>query len=325
MKKIYTTLGVVLLGTLTLFAQKESVNLGRVDFDAYDLGMRTPTDTLWPGDFENGTAALYGASNGGYVVGNNGYGDAGKGQVFISSATAVEGALFFFGGKTDGGNGSNVVAELRALDGTGETSAGAGQSGAPGTVLASVNIALSAVDTSGGFTAATFSSPTYVSGDFYVGFNVEGFAAGDTVGLVSTTDGDAGSSELSWEQWAAPGHEWYTMVAAWPLDIDFGIWAVVDNSAAGIEDENFFQGIKADCYPNPAVDNTSIVFELETASDVSIVIYSVTGQMVYSLDNGQLAQGRHTLDIPVSSFETGTYYYSITADQNRLTKKMIVK
>ncbi|MDP6909142.1 MAG: T9SS type A sorting domain-containing protein [Flavobacteriales bacterium] len=324
MRKIYFTMGVMLLSTLTVFAQRESVNLGRVDFNEFELGSRTPTDTLWPGDFDSGTPTLFGASNGGYVVGNNGYFDEAKGQVFISNATIVEGALFFFGAKDDGGNGSNVVAELRAFDGTtGTTSVGAGQQ-CPGTLLSSVNIALADVDTSGAFTAATFSAPQYVNGDFYVGFNVAGLASGDTVGLVSTDDGEGNGAELTWELWQG-GTDWYTMVAAWPLDFDFGIWAVVDNSSNGIEDESYFNGIKADCYPNPSVDVANIVFDLENASKVSLEIYSLSGQKVYNVDKGQLSQGQHTLNIPVSEFGSGTYYYSLNADGNRLTKKMVVK
>ncbi len=318
-------MGVVLLSSLTLFAQKESVNLGRVDFSEFELGSRTPTDTLWPGDFDSGTPSFYTDPDGGYVVGNNSYGDLGKGQLFISGATIVEGALFFFGAKEDGGNGSNVVAELRAFDGTtGTTTDGQGDQPSPGTLLSSVNMSLATdVDTSTTFSAATFSAPQNVDGDFYIGFNVAGLAAGDTVGLVSTEDGDGNASELTWEQWS--DGTWYTMLAAWPLDFDFGIWAIIGDGSNGIEDESYFNGIKADCYPNPSVDVANIVFDLEIASKVSLEIYSLTGQKVYSIDKGQMPQGQHTLDIPVADFGAGTYYYSLNANGNRLTKKMVVK
>lgn len=309
---------------MTLFAQKESTTVARFDHIDFAMGQRTPTDTLWAGDFENGTPTLNGSANGGFVVGNNGYMDYEKGQTFISNSTVVEGALFWFGAKTESGNDPSITVQIRDMDGTGTTDAGAGNT-APGTSLGSVDVAMSAVDTAGEFTAATFSSPVWVGGDFYLGFEVEALYAspGDTVGLVASADGEAGQSELSWEKWN--DGSWYTMYAAWPLDIDFGIWAVVDNSSSGIEDENYFQGIKADCYPNPAVDVANIVFDLENASKVSLEIYSVTGQKVFAVDKGQLVQGRHTVDVPVYNMESGTYYYSINANGNRLTKKMVIK
>lgn len=324
MKKIYATLGVVLIGATALFAQKQSVNLGRVDFDNFNALSRTPTDTLWPGDFENGTPVLFGAENGGYVVGNNGYGDLAKGQVFISNATIVEGAAFFFGAKTDGGNGTNVIAEVRAFDGTtGTTTAGTGNQPCPGTLLGSANIALSDVDTSGMFTFATF-SPAYVNGDFYIGFDVSGFGAGDTLGLVSTDNGEGGAAELTWEKWS-DGSSWYSMLAAWPLDFDFGIWAIVDNSSSGIESDNYFNGVKADVMPNPANEVANIVFDLEEMRNIDIQVIDMNGRLVYSADKGELAQGRHKVTFSVEGWAEGTYFYSIGTGNSRLTKKLVVK
>lgn len=323
MKKIYTTLCIAIMASSSLFAQKQVGDVDRFPIADFSFAERTPTDTLLPGDFFSGTFVLFGAQNGGYVVGNNGYGDEAKGQQFIiNDGTLVEGALFFFGAKEDGGNGSNVMAQVFAMDGTGETSAGAGQTG-PGTMLSSVNIALSDIDTTGAFTAATFASPVYVSGDFVVAFDVTALAAGDTVGLVSSDDGEGNGAELTWERWSGGGG-WYTMVAAWPLDFDFGILAVVDNSTSGIEDDNFFNGIKADVVPNPAVDVANLVFDLETGANVAIRVIDLSGKIVFSSEEGELNVGRHTVNIPVAELAAGTYYYSINANSKSLTKKMVV-
>lgn len=321
MKKVYTTLAVLLIGSTAIFAQKQSTNLGRVDFDQFDLGSRTPTDTLWPGDFANGTPTIYGSNNGGYVIGNNGYGDLAKGQVFISNATVVEGAAFWFAAKNDGGNGSNVIAEVRTLDGTaGTTSVGSGQT-CPGTVVGTANIAIADVDTSGMFNFVSF-TPGYVGGDFYVGFDVSGLAAGDTVGLVSSTDGDAGMAELSWEKWG--DGSWYSVQAAWDLDFDLAIWAIVDNSSNGIESDSYFNGIKADVMPNPATTNANLVFELQNPASVDVMIVDLSGKVVFSVDKGEMAAGRHQINIPVNEMAAGTYLYSIGANGARLSKKMIV-
>jgi hypothetical protein len=321
MKKIYTTLCVALVASSSVFAQKQVASVERFDMPEFNFAARTPTDTLLPGDFFSGSPALYTATEG-YVVGNNQYNDEVKAQVFIlNEGTMLEGVLFWFGAKVDGGNGSNVGVAAYAMDGTtGTTSVGSGQP-CPGTMLGSASVALSDVDTSD-FTAVNFSSPVYVPGDFALGFDVTGFSAGDTLGLVSSSDGDGGQAELTWERWE--GGAWYTMLAAWPLDFDFGILAVVDNSTSGIEDDSFFNGIKADVMPNPAVETANVVFELENAGSVDLMIIDLSGKIVYTMDKAEMAKGRHTVNVPVSELAAGTYYYSIGVNGNRLTKKMVV-
>jgi hypothetical protein len=322
MKKIYTTIGVVLMASVALFAQKQvgqSYDVDRLNID-YSSATRAVNDTLWPGDFATGTPTLIGSSNGGFVTGNNGYGDLGKGQQFVISNTmSIEGALLFFGAKQDGA-GSSLSVDLMDLTGTtGTTSAGADQA-CPGAVLASASVAMADVDTTG-FTEVSF-TPTSVSSDFYVGIEMSGLASGDTLGLVSSSDGEG--SELSWEKWS--DGSWYTLAAAWPLGIDLAIWVLADNSqAASIEDLGFFNGVKAIVSPNPVVDNANLSIELENASEVTIDIVSSNGQFVYTSDRGHMAQGRHTMTVPVSDFAAGTYFYSIAADGKRLTQRMIIK
>ena len=67
MKKIYTTIGVVLMASVALFAQKQvgqSYDVDRLNID-YSSATRAVNDTLWPGDFATGTPTLIGSSNGG--------------------------------------------------------------------------------------------------------------------------------------------------------------------------------------------------------------------------------------------------------------------
>lgn len=322
MKKIYTTLCVAVLASTSLFAQKTVESVDRFSIADFSFAERTPTDTLLPGDFFAGTPSIY-TSASGYVVGNNNYGDEAKAQQFIlNSGTIIEGALLYFGAKEDNA-GSSVKVAVYAMDGTaGTTSAGAGQT-SPDTELGSASVAIGDIDTTGAFTAVTFSTPIYVDGDFALGIDVTTLAAGDTVGLVSSADGEGNAAELTWERWSGGG-AWYTMVAAWPLDFDFGILAVVDNSTSGIEDDNYFNGIKADVVPNPAVDVANLVFELENSSNVTIRVIDLSGKIVFNSNEGELAQGRHNVNIPVSALAAGTYYYSINASHKSLTKKMVV-
>lgn len=287
----------------------------------------TPTDTLW-GNFFNGSPTIYSSANGGYVVGVNGYDDLAKAQAFIttSGAYAVEGALVWFGAKeiTSGNANSKVTVKYYNMNGTGSTTAGTGQP-APGTAVSSVDLLMTDIDTTmGNINAITFAAPIAVAGDYAVGVDLSTVAAGDTTGIVSTADGDAGGSELSWEKWS--DNSWHTMFEAWPLDIDFAIFPVVDMNAAGVAEMGFTNGIKlGQNQPNP-FNNTSVIsYELENNSDVTLVIYDLAGKMIKTVEAGSQMAGKHSIEINADELAAGTYYYVLkTSKTNGIARKMVV-
>jgi len=295
---------------------------------SHAMGQRTPTDTLGLANFMQGSTTLNGSQGGGYVVGNNGYGDKQKAEAYIiTQGTLVEEILFWFGAKEYSSQDPNskIVAKLYNMNGQGYTTYDSlGHAAAPGTVLASVDIFVSDIDTAGNFTVGTLPSVTYVASDFAVGFDVTSLTAGDTVGCVATADGDAGQTELAWEQW--DNNKWYSLLEAWPLDIDLGIWPVVDNSSASIDEQGFFNGIKmAQNQPNPAGHETLIQYELQNnASNVTLEIYDVMGRKVMALSEGAQTKGKHHINLTTEKLASGTYYYSMRAGNNRTTKKMVV-
>lgn len=334
MKKIYLLAMAVAVSGVS-FGQK--VVSGVKDMRKKDVvstaDYRTPTDTLLPGNYESASSFTLGtAQGGGYIVGNNGYEDKAKAQQFIlTEPTLVEGALFWFGAKEYGsGNSSSVIAaKMYKMDGTGNIDDGTGNQTTgpvPGTELASVNIAVADVDTgtSTTLTYGQFSSPVFIDEDFALGFDVTGLAAGDTVGLVSTADGEGGGAQLSFEKWS--DNSWWSMLLAWPLDLDFAVFAVVDNSSSGVEDGNFFEGIKmSQNAPNPAFGITTIDFELEKYTEkLNLEVFDMTGRKVVNIERNELASGRHSLNFDASVLSSGTYFYSIKTDTGRITKRMVI-
>ncbi len=77
--------------------------------------------------------------------------------------------------------------------------------------------------------------------------------------------------------------------------------------------------------PNPFNGNTQIDVNLDKASNLSIEVINITGQTVYSMNYGQKAQGTHTLDFNSSNLSSGIYFYTVTAGNSKVTKKMIVR
>jgi hypothetical protein len=76
--------------------------------------------------------------------------------------------------------------------------------------------------------------------------------------------------------------------------------------------------------PNPFNNKSVIRYDLEEAANVTLEVYSVTGQRVMSFNEGQKATGSHSITIDGASLPAGLYYYSLTAGDVKATKKMIV-
>ena len=82
-------------------------------------------------------------------------------------------------------------------------------------------------------------------------------------------------------------------------------------------------------YPNPFNPNTQIQYALPTDANVSIVIYDLMGRQIRTLVNQQISAGYHSvmwnatseMGSPVSA---GVYIYTITANDFRDVKKMIL-
>ena len=102
-------------------------------------------------------------------------------------------------------------------------------------------------------------------------------------------------------------------------DADFTVQGVEDNfNTVGLTEvsQNF---------PNPFTNETFVTLSLGNDSYVTLDIYSITGQIVMSKDYGTKASGTHTLQINGSMLTSGIYFYTITAGETKLTKKMIVE
>jgi cytoskeletal protein CcmA (bactofilin family) len=74
-------------------------------------------------------------------------------------------------------------------------------------------------------------------------------------------------------------------------------------------------------YPNPFNPSTEISFQLPVASEVKLVIYSLTGQVVRELVNGAMPAGRHTLNWngrnrAGEAVAGGVYLYRLTIERN---------
>lgn len=78
-------------------------------------------------------------------------------------------------------------------------------------------------------------------------------------------------------------------------------------------------------YPNPAIDNATVEFELENSSEVIISLYDIDGRTVKEYSKEQFAAGVHSAKIDVSTISNGTYICSVkTKEGVIMTANLII-
>lgn len=158
-------------------------------------------------------------------------------------------------------------------------------------------------------------------------------AKGDTAGLLSDSYADADGLDYAFHKIQ---NEWYvtdyffSQSGTDDFDNNIAIFAVVDDNGGdppppGIPEQKFFNGMKlGQNEPNPMNGKTVIQYELEKYStNVELELFDVHGRKIIVVNEGQQTEGFHTIIIE-ETLPAGTYYYSLKANGNRLTKKMVV-
>jgi hypothetical protein len=292
------------------------------------LMAKAPTDTIFAGGFGAG-AALY-PSGSGYIAGNNNFGDVSKAQEFqLTTGIIVESVLLWFGGGVFDSNDPNSALNVRlyAMGGPGTISTG-NTNGAPGLVLDEVSVLISDIDTSSSLTGAInvmFPTPVWVPSGFAAGINFDDASAGDTLGLVSSTNGFVGAIDRSWEEWN--DNTWHSIQSAWQnVAFDLAIFPVVDASSVGIGEMGSLNGMRMSFLNgNPANNVVNIGYEVENDATMEFVVFNAKGEQVLIQTIGNRAAGGYQLSFDVNSWADGTYYCTMKANGQPLTKKLIVR
>jgi len=77
-------------------------------------------------------------------------------------------------------------------------------------------------------------------------------------------------------------------------------------------------------YPNPFNPSTSISYALPEASEVSLVVYDITGSMVEQLVSGYQSAGNHTVSFNAANVAAGTYLYILNTGNEHFVKRMVL-
>ena len=77
-------------------------------------------------------------------------------------------------------------------------------------------------------------------------------------------------------------------------------------------------------YPNPFNPSTTIQFSIPEQSFVTLVIYNSIGERMDVLFEGELNAGTYKYDWNAGGLISGTYYYSLTADNFSQARKVVL-
>jgi hypothetical protein len=77
-------------------------------------------------------------------------------------------------------------------------------------------------------------------------------------------------------------------------------------------------------HPNPFNPETTISFDLPEASQVTLSIYNLQGQVVAELLSGAMNAGHHATMWDALGYPSGTYIYRLTSDQGSVSGKMLL-
>jgi hypothetical protein len=75
--------------------------------------------------------------------------------------------------------------------------------------------------------------------------------------------------------------------------------------------------------PNPAIDFTRVAFHTTTQSDISLEVYSITGQRMSAVTRAYGA-GDHSLEIDVRDLKAGVYFYTLSDGSDKVTRRLLV-
>lgn len=158
---------------------------------------------------------------------------------------------------------------------------------------------------------------------------------GNDLGVYASTDGGA-----SWQEWSAGLPTVLVMdLALSPANRKLrvathgnGVWQrpLIGAPATRIDgpQQPVLSFLLRQNHPNPLAKQrhaeTRIVYELRAPAEVRLNIHNTLGQTMQSLALGPRAAGRHEIRVEGKNLSPGVYYYTLTAGQQRQTRKMLV-
>jgi len=144
-------------------------------------------------------------------------------------------------------------------------------------------------------------------------------SAGDNGATDDLIIGTSGVSERTTSYIYNPGGStgpWFVQSATPMVRMNF-------NPVLGLNEETAQFAVNV--FPNPAVNEAKVSFELANASDVTITVTDLAGKVVYTNALANSAAGKHSVQINTEAFAGGVYTVNFNTNSAIVSKKLIVK
>ena len=159
-----------------------------------------------------------------------------------------------------------------------------------------------------------------IGGNYYFAAVMDEFGSATELTVLAQANSDSDNSTGNFNQTGAGDFVWFTSQTATPAV------RLITSEREAIELLAANHGIRLEQnMPNPALETTTIRFELGQSHDVELEVRDAMGRLVTSNDMGTLGAGSHTWDLNLSGWASGMYTYTLKADGLRTTKKLTVK
>ncbi|MBN1197758.1 MAG: T9SS type A sorting domain-containing protein [Bacteroidales bacterium] len=76
--------------------------------------------------------------------------------------------------------------------------------------------------------------------------------------------------------------------------------------------------------PNPVIQTTLIRYQIDEPMNINLSLFDMMGQQIQILVNKTESSGMHAFSLNCSSLNPGVYYYTLTANGEQVTKRLIV-
>lgn len=304
--------------TLTVTNGQGSNTMTKTDYITVTQGGGGGCDTLANFDVATSTPTIYTAQSGGYVAGQNGYGDISKADIFTNNTANafVDQAIIVFGVGASSGTGHTANANVWN-----------DASGLPGTIIGTKTVTYDVIAAD-----VTAQLPTIIDfspnvnlpiGNFYVGMNFD-YHAGDTLAIVTNLDGETVPG-TAYEEWGQGGG-WYAYSDAsnsWGLDLAHAIFPVVCTST-GLS-EVLTPGNTLVVYPNPSASGNFnfIVPQHNIKDNVLVRVYDMKGAVVFNQSIASNGNGIYQLSLP--NADKGIYMLEVQTNNGVKTQRITVK
>ena len=143
-----------------------------------------------------------------------------------------------------------------------------------------------------------------------------GFEFGFDIQLNDADEDTRGDNMLRW--WSYSNDEWQNASYFGTANLVSGT-AVDSKTPATVSTFALEQN-----YPNPFNPTTNITYSLDTSSQVTLTVYNLVGAQVATLVNDVQAAGQHVATFDASNLTSGVYFYTLSADGQTLTNKMML-